>query len=179
MPETEIILEVNGNNRKAIRDFLIMEFLKEEPGTGNRELTAIYYYYVDRTTSGVDIYLKRPARLNKGMDFEVHAENIIFENESDNGRITKTSRPSHSSMYYDLKIKKQENPKEYERVQAIIDRIYNCETVQDLEMTNINFNTGHSLELVLKIVKWLFIEQDITYWNWSGRDMFYSGLNQI
>lgn len=179
MPKTEINIDIIGNDRKTIRDALIIEFLKEEPGTGNGENTSVYYYFVEKTTSGIGIYLKRPARLNKGMDFEVNAKNIVFENKSQKGRITRTSRPSHSTISYDLKQKKVENPIEYKKVKSLIEKIYNSSDITNAEYLNINFTTGHPIELVLKMVKWLFIEQDITYWNWSGRKMFYSGLIEI
>jgi hypothetical protein len=174
MPETEKTLNIIGADRKAFKDNLIKEFLKEEPGTS--EETSTYYYYVEKTTDGVDIFLKRPARLNKGMDFEVHADNVLFENESESGRVTRTSRPSHSTILNDLDEKKIESASEYAKVITLIDKIYNCENVMDEEMRALSFKTGHPIELILKIVKWLFIEQDITYWNWSGRKMFYSGI---
>jgi len=31
-------------------------------------------------------------------------------------------------------------------------------------------------ETILLTVKWLFMEQDCAYWNYSGRAMFYSAL---
>lgn len=43
---------------------------------------------------------------------------------------------------------------------------------------NLHFNVGQPIETILKVVKWLFIEQDVTYWNWSGRSMLYSGLRE-
>jgi hypothetical protein len=30
--------------------------------------------------------------------------------------------------------------------------------------------------MIIKTIKWLFIEQDIRYWNYSGRDMLWSGV---
>jgi hypothetical protein len=179
MAETEIRLNLQGNDRKTIRDNLIIEFLKEEPGTGSGDLSTKYYYYVETTGSDIYIYLNRPARLNKGMDFEVHADNVKFDNESESGRTTKSSRPSHKTILTDLKRKKEENPEEYVKMKVLIDKIYNCEIVADQHMRELNFNSGHHPELILKIIKWLFIEQDMTYWNWSGRAMFYSGINDI
>ena len=41
------------------------------------------------------------------------------------------------------------------------------------------FNSGYSPELILKLVKWLFIEQDIRDWNTSGRAMLMNGINDI
>ena len=38
------------------------------------------------------------------------------------------------------------------------------------------FNSKYPLELILKILKWMFIEQDIRYWNYSGRSELYAYL---
>ena len=177
MAETIIKISTKGNNRRAIRENLILEFLKEEPGNNNE--TSIYYYYVDTTKDGTQIYLHRPAILNKGMDFGVHAENVIFYNKTRSGGVRRSSRPSHPTIIEDLSVKKVENKKEYAKVKELIDRIYNCENVSDKEILSLKFKTGFEIELILKIIKWLFIEQDITYWNWSGRFMFYSGIKGI
>jgi hypothetical protein len=177
MPEKEIVLNLKGQNRKEIRNNLILEFLKEAPGTDGE--TSRYFYYVEKTKENIDIYLKRPARLNKGMDFEVHAEDFLFTNVSDSGRVSRATRPSHSAILNDLRIKKKESPSQYKSVQLLIERLYNCNSIEQKEYINIGFKKGYHIELVLKIIKWLFIEQDVTYWNWSGRQMFYSKLKEI
>ena len=43
--------------------------------------------------------------------------------------------------------------------------------VSEEEYNCINFNTGFTAEHILKVIKWLFIEQDIAYWSYSGRNM--------
>ena len=40
-------------------------------------------------------------------------------------------------------------------------------------------NNGLSPELILKVIKWLFIEQDIRYWNWSGRKKFMDYIKRV
>lgn len=35
------------------------------------------------------------------------------------------------------------------------------------------------IAIILLAIKWLFIEQDITYWNWSGRNMLYNQLIEM
>ena len=35
---------------------------------------------------------------------------------------------------------------------------------------------GLNVELLVKVLKWLFIEQDIRCWNYSGREMLWAGL---
>lgn len=87
--------------------------------------------------------------------------------------------PSHRSIHSDLSAKKAESPTEFKKLHLLVKRIYNCEDVSNTELISLHFKSGHSAELILKSIKWLFIEQDITYWNWSGRDMLYSGLSNL
>ena len=58
----------------------------------------------------------------------------------------------------------------------ILNKLYNCEFVNEEEYSNIYFAIGIEIEGILKIVKWLFLEQDVTYWNYSGRGMLYQCL---
>ena len=59
----------------------------------------------------------------------------------------------------------------------MIDEIYFCNeiNIQNFKDTINNIQ----IETILKLIKWLFIEQDITYWNFSGRNMLYKGLKSI
>ena len=52
-----------------------------------------------------------------------------------------------------------------------IKKIYECNLVDDSEIETIRFSVGLSPEHIIKVLKWLFIEQDIRYWNYSGRGM--------
>ena len=36
----------------------------------------------------------------------------------------------------------------------------------------------HPVEIIILAIKWLFMEQDCAYWNYSGRAMFYSALKE-
>ena len=161
----------NFSSRKEWRKSLILEFLKEEAGTGKGELASRYRYYVEILKNGEKIYLNRPATLNYGMDFTVHLENTQF-------RLQGPARdmPSHSNIIDDLKQKQLENFCEYEKVKKILNKLYNCEFVGKDEYLDINFFTGIEIEGILKLVKWLFLEQDVTYWNYSGRAMLYQSL---
>ena len=161
----------NFSSRKEWRKSLILEFLKEEAGTGKGELASRYRYYVEILKNGEKIYLNRPATLNYGMDFTVHLENTQF-------RLQGPARdmPSHSNIIDDLKQKQLENFCEYEKVKKILNKLYNCEFVNEEEYSNIYFAIGIEIEGILKIVKWLFLEQDVTYWNYSGRAMLYQSL---
>lgn len=163
-------ISINENRRKT-RIKVVNEFLKEEPGTGKGEESTKYRYNVETLQNGDKIYLKRPAPLNKGFDFEIHVENISFKDKG-----SRKSMPSHTNIIEDLRLKKYSDSKEYEKVNIVINKLYNCEEVKNNEYSEIYFKEGYPIELILKSIKWLFIEQDITYWNWSGRHMLYSAL---
>ena len=59
----------------------------------------------------------------------------------------------------------------YARLYGLLRRVFECEDVTDDEMEIIHFNTGLPIDHILKAIKWLFIEQDIRYWNYSCRNM--------
>ena len=161
----------NFSSRKDFRDNLILEFLKEEAGTGKKELSSKYRYYVEILKNDKRIYLSRPTNLNKGMDFTVHLEKTEFRVKG-----AYKDRPKHQEIIEDLVQKRIENSFEYEKVKKILNKLYNCEFVNEEEYSNIYFEMGIEIEGILKIVKWLFLEQDVTYWNYSGRVMLYQSL---
>jgi len=169
MPNYRKKLLVSGD-RASIRRKVIMKFLTEESGTGKGELCSKYIYDVEVTQSGSRIFLKRPATLNKGMDFSVHYEGIRFRNR---GLI---DMPSHANILADLSSKKLSDSLMYKKVSKIIRRIYACEDISPSELRKLQFEVGHPVEGILMCIKWLFIEQDVTYWNWSGRAMLFNGL---
>jgi len=173
MPKSTINFTLTATNRVDIRAELVNLFLQEIAGTGKGTNTSVYIYHVETLQNGETIYLKRPARLNKGFDFEVNVSNTNF------GSRRRTTMPSHQHIYDDLILKKNENPAEFVRLKGVIDRIYQCQNVTSAEMLTFTFTNGFPIDLVLNVIKWLFIEQDITYWNWSGRAMFYSLLSSL
>ena len=127
-----------------------------------------YLYFVETLKDGNRIYLERPANLHNGFDFLINVENINF---STTNRIK--YNPSHDNIFNDLKAKKTESQEKYKKLYKLIEDVYNCKEIED---TNLQFNSGYPVDLILKVAKWFFIEQDIRYWNYSGRAMFMSGV---
>jgi len=158
----------NYGTRNEVRERVIAEFLKEAPGTGNGENQSKYLYFVEILKDGNRIYLERPANLHNGFDFLINVENINF---STTNRIK--YNPSHDNIFNDLKAKKEESPEKYKKLYKLIEDVYNCKEIED---TNLQFSSGYSVDLILKVAKWFFIEQDIRYWNYSGRAMFMFGV---
>jgi hypothetical protein len=158
------------NDRAEIRKELINLFLSEDPGTGKGDFTS-KYIYITKIVGAHDIYLSRPAQFNNGFDFTLNVSNINFNPE---GRAT--TRPTHQNIFDDLELKKETNPDLYDELKVQIDKIYNCSPPTK---TNFDFGAGLNSEILLECIKWLFIEQDVTYWNYSGRAMFHGGICEI
>lgn len=176
MPTTNLSYTLPPLNRDQIRNHLIQQFLLEAPGTGKADLRSVYVYEVEQFATGGNILLKRPAALNKGMDFTIHVQGHRFRNRG------MVDMPSHDNICDDLIRKQQSAPALYQRLVTLINQIYDCHHITPSDCSNLNFPQQSPSDLtaaqVLMCIKWLFIEQDITYWNWSGRAMFYGHLRQ-
>lgn len=175
--ETKKTVSINASSREEYHRQLIMLFLEEEHGTS--EEWNYYDYYVETGENGKKIYLHRPAYKNKGMDFEVRVEDYQFRYGKYGNVISSGNRPSHSEIWNDVHEKVVENPGDGQKLKELITDIYNCEEPNEALMDSCHFTTGLPLDLLLYTIKWLFIEQDMTYWNQSGREMNYNGLMEI
>lgn len=87
--------------------------------------------------------------------------------------------PSHKVILTDLIKKRNENPAMYEKVETLISQAFRCQQIEDEALKQISFDSGFPFDVILKTIKWLFIEQDVTYWNWSGRNMLYSAIMDL
>lgn len=170
--EYKVNLNLRQNSRDTLRKKMVEVFLSEKSGywkNGIKHVTR-YKYYVELLKDGRRIYLLRPTFLNKGIDFQVWVEKMDGKNDM---------RPSHEGIFKDLKMKRKENSKHIPLLLKAIDRVWNCEEPDHvLKGKKINFKKGFDVELLLKILKWLFIEQDITYWNYDGRGMLKMAIDE-
>lgn len=170
--EFEIEWSLNGTSRKELRDAAVQKFLEEKGGYWEKGIKHVtrFKYFVEQINDGRRVFLLRPTFLNKGIDFQVWVERM--EGIED-------KRPSHKNIFEDLELKKEENPKEFIQLVKAIDRVCSCEEPEDiLKEIKLNFQKGFPPELLLKILKWLFIEQDITYWNYDGRTMLRMAIDE-
>lgn len=159
-------------NRNTLRQIVIKKLWEEVPGKGRGEQTAHYLYYVEKLSNEKRIFLTRPAIRRQGFDFLIHVENYQFLNKKNN--------PKHDDITMDLKKKKSNKPKLYENLREMINKVFLCCDPDDLlSKTNISFSAGYPVDLILKVCKWFFIEQDIRYWNYSGRGMLKEGIDSI
>ena len=111
--------------------------------------------------------------MKQGFDFVIHVENKVFMNGKDN--------PKHDDITQDLQKKKVEDIKKYQKLADAINDVFNCTDPINVlkKYSSLNFSFGFSVDLILKVCKWFFIEQDIRYWNYSGRYMLKEGIDSI
>lgn len=175
MPCYELNLHIdNIGSRNDIRMKVVNELAKEIPGEGKNEYASKYTYYVETLNDNRRIYLRRPAFLHNGFDFVVCVEDINF---NPSGRCR--NYPTHSDILNDLKEKYYENPEEYKSLYFALRATYNCVYIDFDTLNSLCFNSGFPCDLLIKTLKWLFIEQDIRYWNYSGRDMLWKKIYSI
>lgn len=165
---TELAYTLSKQSKRDLRDQVVLEFLKEKAGywEGGIKHVTVFKYYVEKLSDGRRIFLYRPTFLNKGIDFQVWVER--FDG-------TKDKKPSHKDVLGDLKRKKKENQKATKELLRAIKLVWSC-VEPDVAIKSVGamgFKRGHSPELLLKVLKWLFIEQDVTYWNYDGRSMLF------
>jgi hypothetical protein len=160
-----------GPTRTAIRKRLFLNFANENPGTGKQKLTSRYRYIVETLSDGTGISIFRPGRRN-GTDFRIEVEGYKFRN--------KTHSPKYEDIYEDLLEKKRKDEKLYQKLVTYIDAVYNCEDVKDKQIQALiqkYDGTGYPVDLVLWVIKWFLIEQDVLNWNISGRNCdFYNRI---
>jgi len=163
----------NYASRAELRKIVVSQFFEEEPGLGGGSEASRYRYNVETLSDGRRIYLTRPAYLKKGFDFRINVERTVFK--------TGQEYPKHDDIFADLRLKRQEKPALIRRLYQALERVYNCEDPEDIlpEYSDMKFNEGHPVDLLLKIIKWFLIEQDIRDWNYSGRLMFKNGIAEV
>lgn len=160
----------NAGTRNQVRMRVVNKLALEEPGAGNGKDATRYIYYVETLSNGDRVYLQRPANLHNGFDFLVCVENTNYAMEGKRKR----NYPKHEDIAKDLVLKKEENLQEYKKLYLLIKKVFECQEVSEQEIMQLHFSTGFSAEHIVKTLKWLFIEQDIRYWNYSGRNMTWS-----
>jgi hypothetical protein len=165
----------NNGSRNDVRMRVVQKLSEEIAGTGKGDKTSRYTYIVENLSDGKKIYLRRPANLHWGFDFIVCVKGVNFNSNSGRRR----NYPSHLDIIKDLKAKASQNSSAYKSLFALIEQVYNCVDIDFKEANNLGYSNGFSCEMILAVLKWLFIEQDIRYWNYSGRDMLWDSIKSI
>ena len=162
LPRHEIVREV-------INIFIDTE--SQQRGKGVK-----FQYLVENLSIGKQLFISRPGGLRGKWNFDFKVE-VLEEFGLGKG--------THNEIISDLRSKKQENQQKYSALLQAITKVYDCsENDVDLILKNYpdlqtSFQTGAKVEILLKVVKWMFIMEDIVYWNYQGRAMLYNALKEI
>lgn len=161
--------QLPAGGRDTLHRALIECFLEEKPGTGKGDQATRYQYEVE-TYGKYAIFIQRPGWFNKGFDFIVCVREVHFQ---------RNGSPAHRDIVDALQGCKDAYPDEYEKVKAAIADVYFCRET-DLSGIQAEFSDfkgeRHPIQILLLAIKWLFLEQDCAYWNYSGRRMLYEWL---
>lgn len=170
---TKIDWHLEEGSREKFREAVLIKWAEEE--CGSADAYQRYRYNVETFPNGGCVYLHRPAFKNKGCDFVVNCDPLI---PRDDGK--KYKNPRHQDLSRELRLIAEELADGHKRILAAVDAVWRCENVTevcDFLCKNIeNQDLAIRSERALKVAKWLFIEQDITDWNTSGRGMLMSGI---
>jgi hypothetical protein len=156
----EATFRLEQPTRKKQRRALALKWLSENEHSH-------YRYIVAKCKSGSLVYVSRPTRLNKGFDFSIHIKD--WTSPYRQGK-RKSTRPRHSDVVEDLRRKRRENPKSFKKLAAAVYDVYRCAEPSETFCEGIpQFRHGLKVDVLLHVLKWMFIEQDLTYWNGRGR----------
>lgn len=154
--------------QKIVNIFINSEH--QERGRGVR-----FRYPVERFSDGTQLFIIRPGGLQKwNFDFKVDVKPAMG-----------LGKGTHKDIELDIRNKRNENPANFSELMLAITRIYECsETDVDRvleEYPNLpeSFKSGANVEVLLKVLKWMFIMEDIVYWNYDGRLKLYNYLKGI
>jgi hypothetical protein len=140
-----------------------------------------YVYEVERCDNGARVFLHRPT-YKHGLDFAVSVEGFRSQlRKGKRRRKSKSPRPSHGDIIKDLKDKIKSRPKLTKDLFGAVSAIYRCVepgAVLNKHTKLKTFRSGLPIDHTLRIIKWLFIEQDVTYWLGTGRNMLMSAIER-
>lgn len=136
-----------------------------------------YRYNVERCADGKRLYLLRPTWLNKGFDFQVNVEGLVKVVKLAKGATREM--PSHGDVMHDLRSKVAQRPKDAAVLFDAVAAVYDCGKPAEIvnQMPGLAaLKEGWPIDQLLYIIKWLMIEQDVSYWLQTGRDMLMSAI---
>ncbi|MCM8779469.1 MAG: hypothetical protein NC834_06805 [Candidatus Omnitrophica bacterium] len=143
--------------KKVVVAFI--EFEKDKKGKGIE-----FRYPVEDLSTGGKLYIHRPG-VKWNFDFKVE---IPVSYGLEEGR--------HDKIALILRKIKRANEQEFNKLWEIISHLYHCSNnnVDDLLQQNPISLTNPPPDVLLKVIKWLFIMEDIIYWHYEGRGFLYN-----
>ena len=169
---TTLDISVTATTKSEIRAVMLQHWNAEKPGTSSERNK--YRYNVETLSNGKRIFLTRPTRLNKGCDFVIVCEQPIISFKNGNPK-----PPSQKALISELQELVKICPSVSGEILKSVRRVWDCEDV-DMVFNSLKLVIPSEgclrAERALKICNWLFIEQDVTYWTESGREMLRNAI---
>ena len=164
-PEIRIIepLERFEIVKRVVTHFI--EFEKDKKGRGIE-----FRYPVEELSIGKKLYIHRPG-VKWNFDFKVEIPSNCGVEEGRHDQIAMLLRSIRDS-----------NEIEFNNVWSIISNLYHCKNNNVdamLSETSISQINNISSDVLLKVIKWLFIMEDIIYWHYEGRAFLYNFFRYV
>jgi hypothetical protein len=163
---------LKASDRSSQRRALALKWLDEGEYSN-------YRYNVETCDDGKRVYLLRPTWLNKGFDFQVNVEG--FRSDTRKPRGSTVEMPSHEDLGHDIGLKLKAAPELKEALFKAICDVYDCVEPDEILSKSSklrDLRAGLPIDKLLRTIKWLFIEQDLTYWNQTGRNMLMCAIEE-
>ena len=152
--------------KRVVNTFIKSEYQRKGKGIK-------FQYPVEKLPEKQILYIARPGH-KKNFDFKV---GVVPNHGFGEG--------SHKEIAMDLRRKRKEKQRSFAKLLTTITQIYNC-TENDVDVLlkkhrrlKNSFRTGGPVEVLLKIIKWLFIMEDIVYWDNEGRAFLFNFLMYV
>ena len=152
--------------KKIVNAFIQTEYHKKGKGV-------VFRYPVENLPDGQALYIARPGH-KKNFDFKV---DVIRDYGLGNG--------SHEEIALDLREKKFKSPRKFKKLWQAIAEIYHCKEndvdviIKKHSYLKKPFKSGCASEPLLKVIKWLFIMEDIVYWDNEGRSFLFNFFKYV
>lgn len=144
--------------KKVVNAFIDFEKDKKERGIEFR-------YPVEDLSNGEKLYIHRPG-VKWNFDFKVE---IPINCGLEEGR--------HDQIALFLRKIKKQNEEELNKLWEMISNLYHCkdnDVDSMLRKNPIVYEKPPKDDILLKVIKWLFIMEDIIYWHYEGRAFLYN-----
>lgn len=172
-------IKINGSlTRHEIVQKVINIFINTEHQQRGKGVK--FWYPVEQLSANTkledtQLFIFRPGGLQKwNFDFKVNVT-------ADMGM----GKGTHKDIESDMRSKKSENPEQFKRLLNALNEVYNCSendvdrVLEIYHNLQTSFRIGSTVEILFKVLKWMFIMEDIVYWNYDGRAKLYNYLNEI
>lgn len=159
-PEIRII---DSTGRFEIVKTVVNSFIDFEKDKKGRNIE--FRYPVENLSGGEKLYIRRPG-MRWNFDFKLEIPSNYGFGE---GR--------HDQIALLLRERKEHDEKKFNKLWQMITDLYHCannDVDSMLKRNPISYEEKSEADILLKVIKWLFIMEDIIYWHYEGRAFLYN-----